>query len=144
MTGIALYGAAEHNAADLPGVYRGNLCGLRTTQATGAGGQVVRPLCIPGTAYEQAFVSPVNGPLQVTAHIRQPVSGSAAALVVLIDSAEAGVLDLLTLEADTPTPVPLGPATVKQGETVITVRTACAGDVVPGKDLELTITSQGA
>ena len=144
MTGIALYGAAEHNAADLPGVYRGNLCGLRTTQSTGAGGQVVRPLCIPGSAYEQSFVAPVGGSLQIVAHIRQPVAGSAAALVVLIGSAEAGVLNLLTLEADTPTPIAMGGATVKKDETVITVRTACAADVIPGKDLELTITSQGA
>ena len=144
MTGIALYGATEINAADLPHVYRGNLCGLRSTQATGAGGHVERPLCIPGTTFDQTFVAPMGGPLQVTAHIRQPVAGSAAALVVLIDSAEAGELDLLTLEANTPTPLPLGGGSVVKGETVITVRTACAGDVVPGKDLELTFTSQGA
>ena len=144
MTGFVLYGATERNARDLPGMYLGNVCGLRTTQSTGAGGQVVRPLCIPGSAYEQSFVAPSSGPLQVTAHIGQAVSGSAALLVVLIDGEEVGVLDLLALEADTPTPVPLGASMVLQGQTVITVRTACAADVLPGKDLELTTFSSGA
>ena len=144
MTGIALYGATEHNARDFPGVYKGNLCGVRTTQGAGAGGLVVTPVCVPGGVYEDSFVSPVSGGLRAVAHLRTTLTGTTALLTILVDDTPIGAMDLLTLEADMPFPIPMDATALVQGQSVITVRVACTPDVDPGAGLELTLNAPGA
>jgi len=144
MSGFALYGATEHNARDFPGVYLGNVCGVRFTQEVGAGGLVLNPVCVPGSVYEDSFVSPVSGGLKAVAHLRTTLSGSSALLTILVDDTPVGALDLLTLESDMPFPIPIGAKALAQGQSVITVRVACTPDVDPGAGLELTLIAPGA
>ena len=144
MTGIALYGATEHNASKFPGVYLGNICGVRKTQGAGGGGFVVSPAYVPGAVFEDTFVSPVAGVLTGQAHLRTPFTGTTAELTVLVDDIPAGALDLLALEADTPTPLPLVGTALRRGQSVIKVRVACSSDVQDGAGLELTLSSAGA
>jgi len=143
MAGYAVMGATEHDVRDLPGVYLGNVCGLRSSISAGGGGLVVRPLCIPGQVYEEAFVSPLSGQLLSRVLIRETVSGSSAVLRVEVDGRPVGELDLLTLEADTPAEIDFGGAVVEGGDSVITVRTECSGDVSPGAGLMLTFGGVG-
>jgi len=144
MAGIALYGATEHNTRNFPGVYLGNLCGVRTTQEAGAGGFIVTPAYVPGSVFEDTFVSPVSGVLAVLAHLRTTFTGTTALLTVLVDDTPVGALDLLALEADTPTPVPVDATVLTRGKSVIKVRVACTPDVRDGAGLELTLSAPGA
>ena len=144
MTGIALYGATEHNTRIFPGVYLGNICGVRTTQEAGGGGFVVTPAYVPGAVYEDAFVSPVSGVLNAQAHLRATFTGANAVLTVLVDDHPVGSLDLLAIEADTPTPVPLTPTFLARGQSVLKFRVACSPDVRDGAGLELTLSAPGA
>jgi len=144
MTGIALYGATEHNSRKFPGVYQGNLCGVRTTQEAGGGGFVVSPAYVPGAVFEDTFVSPVSGPLTALAHLRRTFTGTTAVLSILVDDVPVGALDLLVLEADTPTSVPVDPTFLTRGQSVIKVRVACSPDVQDGAGLELTLSAPGA
>jgi len=138
MSGIAVMGATEHDVRDFPGVYTGNLCGLRSSGSASGGGLVRNPICIPGATYEDIFVSPLSGELLSRVFIRETVSGTSAVLYVEVDGVSAGELDLLTLEAETPTEIDFGGATVEGGESLITVRTECSDDVSPGAGLALT------
>jgi len=144
MAGIALYGATEHNTRNFPGVYLGNLCGVRTTQEAGAGGFVVPPAYVPGAVFEDTFVSPVSGVLTALAHLRATFTGTTAMLTILVDGTPIGALDLLALEADTPTPVPVDATLLVRGQSVVKVRVACSADVRDGAGLELTLSAPGA
>ena len=144
MSGIALYGATEHNTRSFPGVYLGNLCGVSTTQQAGGGGFVVSPAFVPGAVFEDTFVSPVSGVLTGQVHLRTPFSGTNAVLTVLVDDVPVGAQDLLALEADTPNPVPLAPAFLMRGQSVIKVRVACSPDMQDGAGLQLTLSAPGA
>ncbi len=144
MAGIALYGATEHNARNFPGVYQDNLCGVRSTQEAGGSGFVVTPAYVPGSVFEHTFVSPVSGVLAASAHLRATFTGTTALLTVLVDDTPVGALDLLALEADTPTPVPVDATVLVRGQSVIKVRVACTPDVRDGAGLELTLSAPGA
>ena len=144
MSGIALYGATEHNTRKFPGVYLGNVCGVRTTQEAGGGGFVVSPAYVPGAVFEDTFVSPLSGVLAGQVHLRAPFSGTTAVLTVLVDDIPAGELDLLALAPDTPAPLPLVGTALTQGQSVIKVRVACSPDVRAAAGLELTLSSAGA
>jgi len=139
MSGIAVMGASEHDVRDFPGVYTGNLCGLRSSISAGGSGLVVNPICIPGATYEDIFVSPLTGEFVSRIFIRETISGTSAVLYVEVDGVPVGQLDLLTLEADTPTEIDFGGATVEGGESLITVRIECSDDVSPGAGLTLTL-----
>ncbi len=143
MAGSAVMGATEHDARDFDGVYLGNLCGLRDGESKGGGGQVVHPVCIPGGAYEDRFVSPLSGELLAMVLIREGVTGTSATLTVEVDGAAVGELDLLALAPDTPLEMDLGGAAVEGGASVITVRTECSDDVSPGAGLALTFGDGG-
>ncbi len=138
MTGIALYGATEHDFRDFPNVYLGNVCGLRSSiQLGGGGGLVVRPVCIPGSTYRESFLAPGSGEFIGYALVGEAITGSEAKLYVEVDGEEIGSLDLTTLVPGTPTELVLDGAVAELGETVITVRTECSEDVVPGADLSV-------
>ena len=138
MTGIALYGAAERDFRDLPGVYLGNVCGLRSSiELGGGGGLVVRPVCIPGAAYHESFLAPGSGEFVGYALVGRVITGMAAELIVEADGRVIGTHDLTALVPGVPAELVLEGAEARLGETVITVRTACSDDVVPGADLSV-------
>lgn len=138
MAGSALYGATGHDVRDFPGMYLGNVCGLRTAlQIGGGGGLVVRPVCIPGSVFDEAFLAPGSGEFVAWALVRAPITGTSAVLFVEIDGRVLGTLDLTTLVPGMPTELTLENASAELGETVITVRTECSGDVDPGADLSV-------
>jgi len=106
--------------------------------------EVWTPAYVPGAVFEDAFVSPVSGVLAASAHLRATFTGATALLTVLVDDTPVGALDLLALEADIPTPVPVDATLLTQGQSVIKVRVACSADVRDGAGLELTLSAPGA
>ena len=138
MAGNALYGATGHDVRDFPGMYLGNVCGLRTAlQIGGGGGLVMRPVCIPGSAYDEAFLAPGSGEFVAWALVQEAITGTSATLFIEIGGRVLGTLDLTTLVPGVPTELVLDEAKAELGETVITVRTECSGDVDPGADLSV-------
>ena len=143
MTGIALYGATEHDFRDFPNVYLGNICGLRSSIGSGGGGGlVVRPVCIPGAEYHESFLAPGSGEFVGYALVGQAITGAEAKLTVEVDGQEVGTLDLTSLVPGVPTELVLEDAEAELGETVVTVRTTCAADVDPGADLSVMFTGE--
>ncbi len=143
MTGIALYGATEHDFRDFPNVYLGNICGLRSSiQLGGGGGLVVRPVCIPGSAYAEAFLAPGSGEFVGYALVGEAITGTSATLFIEIDGRVLGTLDLTALVPGEPTELVLDGAEVELGESIVTVRTTCAADVDPGADLSVMFTGE--
>jgi len=144
MTGIALYGATEHDFRDFPNVYLGNVCGLRSSIEIGGGGGglVVRPVCIPGAGYHESFLAPGSGGFVGYALVGQAITGEAATLVIELDGQEIGTLDLTTLVPGEATALALVGAESVLGESVVTVRTACSADVDPGADLSVTFAGE--